>query len=83
MRCGSDFPDAEIPGVDPTGGIMTSTGREPDEDPIVVHHVTLAFQPGPPGVKGAWADAAVADMTFRGFVGRYAGQEGDVRIELW
>ncbi|UUU37508.1 hypothetical protein [Streptomyces sp. NBC_00162] len=64
------------------GGIVTSTGRDPNADPIVAHHVTLAFQPGPPGVKGAWADGSVADRKFRGFVGRYASQEGDVRIEL-
>ncbi len=60
---------------------MTAAGREPDADPIVAHHVTVAFQPGPPGVKGAWADGAVAEKKFRGFVGTYGSQEG-VRIEL-
>ncbi|MFD3330344.1 hypothetical protein [Streptomyces sp. NPDC058701] len=48
----------------------------------MAHHVTLSFQPGPPGVKGTWTAAAVADRKFRGFVGRYASQEGDVCIEL-
>ncbi|UUU37731.1 hypothetical protein [Streptomyces sp. NBC_00162] len=48
----------------------------------MAHHVTAAFQPGPPGVKGAWADGADAERKFRGFLGTYGSQEG-VRIVLW
>ncbi|MFD6465374.1 hypothetical protein [Streptomyces goshikiensis] len=58
-------------------GPQPATGGE-----AVAYHVTIRYRPGPPGIRGTWADGGIAERKFTAFVGRYGTGADDVRIEL-
>lgn len=59
---------------------MASSEPAHDDQPVA-YHVSLRFRPGPAGVTGTWADGAVAEGKFTGFVGTYGSVAG-IQIQL-